>query len=100
VIELEYCINCGEELSENTNYCHKCGIITEVGKEKGFIRNFNSEIEKSLHLASINIEEGLSKVSEIIKEASEELDPKFEEARESLHSILEEIKEELSKRKR
>lgn len=100
MIELEYCINCGEELSENANYCHKCGVITEIGKKKGLKRNFNSEIEKSLHLASINIEEGLSKVSGIIKEASEEMDPKFEVARESLQSILEEIKEELRKKQR
>ena len=99
-MEMKYCYNCGEELSDNANYCHKCGVITDIGKEKGLKRNFDSEIEKSLHLASMNIEEGLSKVSEIIKEASEELDPKFEIARDGLHSILEEIKEELSKKKR
>ena len=99
-MELTYCLNCGEALSSDANYCHKCGIITEIGMEKGVRRNFDSEIEKSLHLASINIEEGLSKVSEIIKEASEELDPQFEVVRDSLHSLIEEIKEELSKKQR
>jgi len=99
-MEMTYCQNCGEELSQNANYCHKCGIITEKGMEEGVKRNFDSEIEKSLHLASINIEEGLSKVSEIIKEASEELDPQFEVVRDSLHSLIEEIKEELSKKQR
>ena len=68
--------------------------------EKGVRRNFDSEIEKSLHLASMNIEEGLSQVSEIIKEASEELDPQLEVVRDSLHSLIKEIKEELSKKQR
>jgi len=95
-----YCLKCGEELSENDNFCHKCGVITNIGYERGFRKYLGSEIENTLHLASLKIEEGLEKVSEIIKEASEELDPKFEEAKENLQEILEEIKNELSKRNR
>lgn len=97
---MEYCLQCGEELTKNANFCHKCGVITKIGYERGFRRNFGSEIENKLHQASLNVEEGLQWVSEIIKEASEELDPKLEEVMEKLQEVLNEAKSELRKRKR
>jgi len=90
-----YCSNCGAVISEDANFCLKCGARTPRGIESGVEPHWKEEMDKALQAAARNIEEGMKKAREYIQEAVRDLGPELEQARESLREVAEEVGEEL-----
>jgi len=74
-----FCYKCGEELSENTYFCSKCGARTKKGAEAGIaaaredlkdaFTKMGEEIEKAFSIAATEIKKAFKTAREEIREA-------------------------------
>lgn len=75
-----YCSNCGKELTENTNFCPKCGITTRKGGTvevagpwkdlREAVAEIGEEMEKAFSIAKKEMETAFKKARDGIREAT------------------------------
>lgn len=90
-----YCSNCGIEISEEANFCLKCGSRTPKGIENGVVPHWKEDLDKTLQAASKSFEEAIKKAREHIQTGVRDLGPELEQVRESLREVAEDFGEKL-----
>lgn len=89
---LVFCVNCGEKLPENANFCPKCGTRTKIGVDAGVYPPFQElrdvlakaghemekafstaarEMEKAFRVAEQNIRQSTGRESVVCSECGE-----------------------------
>jgi uncharacterized membrane protein YvbJ len=76
-----YCTRCGVQLPEDANFCPKCGVRTQKGREMNVSLPAESlrealaiagkEVEKALQVAAKEIEKAFKAVQDEIRKATE-----------------------------
>ena len=75
-----YCTRCGEQLAENANFCSRCGVRTQKGRETNVpfpvenlreaLSQAGKEVEKAFQTAGKELERAFKTVEEEIKKAT------------------------------
>ena len=81
------CRGCGDELSEQANFCPKCGLRTERGEDEGVKTplsarpNWERDVETALTNASKLMEEAFQAAKKGLQQAADEVGFELEKAR-------------------
>jgi len=91
-----YCSKCGSKLSDDSNFCLKCGVRTKKGIKEGvsphwaYRSNWEQEIEDALSKAAKNVEEAFNAARENIRRSINKkpiVCPKCKEENSSYHKF-------------
>jgi ribosomal protein L40E len=74
-----FCLNCGEKLSDDANFCTKCGVRTKHGVEAGVsaptedlreaFSKMGVELEKAFQTAAKEIQKAIKNVKEDVRDS-------------------------------